>query len=81
MDKRLYTVTVEVDLQVFAEDEREAVEIGEREAKEEISMGNAFTVANLTTASSLSREWANAIPYGLEEDLTCGQILEQAATS
>ena len=80
MPKRLYTVTVEVELQVVADGEEEARTLGERYAGEEIANGDAVTTAYPTNRLPPSK--GQALPYGEDTDMTCDQWLaEQEATN
>ena len=69
---QLYTVTVEVELQVWARDEGEAIDIGRRSALDELE--SAFIFANPTI--SLPRSWKTAIPYGIVGDQTCEMLMK-----
>lgn len=63
--KRLYEVTV--TYYVMAEDEAEAVGIQ--------TLGGDPTI-EVALATSVGAEWWHAIPFGGDDDRTCGEILE-----
>ncbi len=69
--KKLYCV--EITVMVMAENEDEAAEIAAREATSEN--------CEAMIASSVSSEWHDAIPFGSDDDATCGEVLERQRAS
>ena len=70
---QLYTVTVEVDLQVWAENEQEAEDIGRRSIRDELE----YAVIVATPTTSLPEAWKDAIPYGVEHNETCEMLIRE----
>ena len=65
--KKLYWI--DITMMVMAEDEDEAAEIAARKATPENCVGRL--------ALSVPSEWRDAIPFGADDDLTCGEILKR----
>lgn len=63
--KKFYEV--EIKLYVLAEDEWEAAVIATRECQPE--------AAEVDEAGSVDSRWWKAIPYGSDDDKTCGEIM------
>lgn len=71
MIKKLYEV--EIKAYVMAEDEDEAKSIAVAECED--------VDAEAFVTNSIDAEWWDAIPYGNDDDLTCGEILKQQAAA
>lgn len=76
-DKKLYKVTVEVDLVVLAHNEQEAIEVARTHADDEA--GNySFDTLEVTRRSQLPEGWTyDCLPYSFdEEQLYIGQYID-----
>lgn len=72
---KLWTVTVEVEMQVLADSSDVAQAEALLHLEEEAGMGNHFATAQETI--HLPPEWAGAYPWGGDGTQTCQEILER----
>lgn len=71
--KKLYEVSADLILYVMVEDEREAEIIGKSQLYEE--MDNADI--NAYKADSILAIWSDSVPYGSDDNRTCGEIIAE----
>ena len=72
----LWTVTVEIEMQVLAKDWQEAEEVALRHLVEiDITIGDNECIS-ATPTLELLREWQETYPWGGDGDLTCQEYLD-----
>ena len=70
---KLFMVNVNLDMVVAAEDEQDAIRVGEIWVEDEL--GNAIMNATEVTNESQLAGWDDEYPLGIDTDLTCLEIL------
>jgi hypothetical protein len=75
--KKLYEVTIEFPVYVMAESVADALYVGHRYARDELSnLGDATTNAKeVKDARELESEYLHSPPYGGDGETTCKQLL------
>lgn len=75
--QKLYCVSVETEIYVVAMDEDEAEEIAERALDEDRIEPDFVSAREVVTPLHIDHDWLHGIPFGIETDETCEQILER----
>ena len=72
----LYEVSVSYTSMVVADDPREAEQIAEEHAREDLSNGADFSARGaVREPARIPPEWRGSIPWGESEDRTCEEIV------